>query len=83
MAELVWVRNTVSGQVSTVRKSIAEHKVLGKNLLIVDEDAKSYVPELYKSKSKEEFEITHPVLPSVEPVTPTKPSEAPTTKDKK
>lgn len=57
--ELVTVRNTLNGQISyRVRRSIAEHEVLGKNLVIVDHDAKPYAQELYKPKSADEFTET-------------------------
>jgi len=47
--------NTISGQVADVAVRIVNHAVLGKNLVAVGDDTKSYSPDLYKSKTKEEF----------------------------
>lgn len=47
--------NTISGQVATLPVRIVSHPVLGKHLVEVADDAKPYAPELYKSKSAEEF----------------------------
>ena len=47
--------NTISGQVAPVLKKIVDHPILGKNLVEVVDDAKSYAPELYKPKTVKEF----------------------------
>lgn len=47
--------NTISGQVASVPAKYLGHPVLGKNLVAVEDKAKSYAPELYKSKSADEF----------------------------
>ena len=41
--EIVTVRNLVTRKVGKLRRSIAEHPVLGKAFEIVDDSAKSYV----------------------------------------
>lgn len=50
--EMVPVRNTDTGQVGVIRRDWLDHPVINKDgiLVEVDADAKSYVPELYKSK---------------------------------
>lgn len=52
--EMVPVRNTDTGQVGVIRRDWLDHPVINKDgiLVEVDADAKSYVPELYKSKGK-------------------------------
>jgi len=47
--------HTISGQVAYVPERIVNHPVLGKHLVAVDADAKSYAPELYKAKTVDEF----------------------------
>lgn len=47
--------NTLSGKTAVVSEREFKHPVLGKNLVEVDE-AKDYVPELYKPKTAAEFE---------------------------
>lgn len=51
MADTVRTRHRISGQIDeNTPRHVAEHAVLGKNLEIVSDDAKPYVPELYKAK---------------------------------
>ena len=47
--------HTISGQVATLPVKLVNHPILGKYLTEVDDDAKSYAPELYKPKDAEEF----------------------------
>lgn len=49
--ELVAVRNLETGEVGTIRRDWFENEKINAGVLVeVDPDAKSYVPELYKSK---------------------------------
>lgn len=56
----VTARNTNTGQVVKVPEHHIDHPVLGRNYVLVDEDAKDYLPELYKAKTAEEFIFSHP-----------------------
>lgn len=50
--------HTISGQVADVPVKYIGHPVLGQYLVAVDDEVKSYAPELYKPKSVEEFTST-------------------------
>lgn len=54
--ELVPVRNTETGQVGVIRRDWLDHPVINKDGILVEVEAgaKSYVPELYKSKVEAE-----------------------------
>ena len=54
----VLARNTISGVVAPVPESYLTHPVFRQMLVVVDDGAKSYVPELYKAKTAEEFTET-------------------------
>ena len=47
--------HTISGQVAYLPERIVNHPVLGKHLVVVDADAKSYAPKMYKAKTVDEF----------------------------
>lgn len=52
--ELVPVRNVETGAVGVIRRDWFENEKINNGILVeVDADAKSYVPELYKSKVEE------------------------------
>lgn len=53
--ELVRVLNTQTGRVGTIRRRLLDHAILGKNLVEVEEGRKPYAPELYRSRTPEEF----------------------------
>jgi hypothetical protein len=53
MSKQVRARNTVSGQIGIVPESYLTHPVLGKTLVQVDDDAKSYLPEMYQPTDAE------------------------------
>lgn len=49
--EMVPVRNLETGEVGVIRRDWFENEKINAGILVeVDADAKSYVPELYKSK---------------------------------
>lgn len=52
---MIKVMNTLSGQVVTVSERIFNHPVLGKNLVPVEDDQKSYVSKMYEPKSADDF----------------------------
>ena len=54
-ASTVRVRNTHTGQVGEIPARLFNHPVFGKWLVEADYDDKPYVPELYKSRTPEEF----------------------------
>ena len=54
-ASKVRVRNTHTGQVGEVSERLFNHPVFGKWLVAAEHDDKPYVPELYKSRTPEEF----------------------------
>jgi hypothetical protein len=57
--EFVRVRNLETGQVGSIRRKWFESAVINRDILVeVADDAKPYVPELYKSKI-EEPEVVH------------------------
>lgn len=67
MADTVRTRHRISGQIDeNTPRHVAEHKVLGKHLDIVSDEAKPYVPELYKAKT-ESAEAPEVKLPVVTP----------------
>lgn len=49
------VRNTLTGKVVEVPDRYLTHPILGANLVPAKAGDKDYVPDLYKSKSAEEF----------------------------
>lgn len=53
--KFVTARNTVSGVVGPVPASYLDHPVFSKQLVLVDEDAKDFAPELYMPKTADEF----------------------------
>lgn len=53
--KFVVARNTVSGLVGTVPASYLDHPVFKDQLVLVEENAKNYVPEMYKPKTAETF----------------------------
>lgn len=53
---MIYARNIITGKVSPVRQKDLDHPVLGKNLVVVDNKAKPYLPEMFKPKEdKSEF----------------------------
>lgn len=53
--EMVPVRNLETGEVGVIRRDWFENEKINAGILVeVDADAKSYVPELYKSKVEAE-----------------------------
>lgn len=53
--EMVRVRNLETGEVGVIRRDWFENEKINAGVLVeVDADAKSYVPELYKSKVEAE-----------------------------
>jgi hypothetical protein len=52
MAMIIYARNIITGKISPVRQKDLDHPVLGKNLVKVDEEAKPYIPEMYKPKEE-------------------------------
>lgn len=57
---MIKVINTISGQVAVVSERTFNHPVLGKNLVIADDEQKSYIPEMYEPKSAEDFVESKP-----------------------
>jgi division protein CdvB (Snf7/Vps24/ESCRT-III family) len=51
---MVLARNTISGQIANVSPKMLEHPQFKDILEVVDEGAKPYVAELYKSGTKQE-----------------------------
>lgn len=58
--EYVTARNTLTGKVGRVRPDVLSHPVFGKSLVEVPAGSKSYVSELYKPRTVEEFKVDHP-----------------------
>lgn len=56
----VLARNTQTGLIGKVSERVIGHPVLGKDYVLVDDDAKDYIPELYKPQSAAEFTLNHP-----------------------
>lgn len=52
---MITVINTLTGLVVQVSEKTLTHPVLGKNLVPVEADKKSYIPEMYEPKSADEF----------------------------
>jgi hypothetical protein len=52
---MIKVINTISGQVALVPERYLKHPILGKNLVPVEDDQKSYIPEMYEPKSAGDF----------------------------
>jgi len=57
---MIKVINTLSGQTAIVSERIFNHPVLGKNLVAVEDDQTSYVPEMYEPKSADDFVESKP-----------------------
>lgn len=57
---MIKVINTLSGQTTLVSEKILKHPVLGKNLVVVDDEQKSYIPGMYEPKSAEDFVESKP-----------------------
>ena len=57
---MIKVINTISGKVALVPERYLTHPVLGKNLTRVEDNQKSYIPEMYESKSVEAFVDSKP-----------------------
>jgi hypothetical protein len=57
---MIKVINTLSGQTAIVSEKTLKHPVLGKNLIVVDDEQKSYIPEMYEPKSAESFVRSKP-----------------------
>lgn len=54
--DLVHVLNTQTGRVGDVRRRIFEHKVFNPGILVeVSDNAKPYIPELYRPKDADTF----------------------------
>jgi hypothetical protein len=51
---MVLALNTVSGQIADIAPKFLQHSELKNVLVVVDEDSKSYEPELYKGGTKDE-----------------------------
>jgi hypothetical protein len=47
--------HTISGQTAVLPTRLVNHPVLGVHLVAVDDKAKSFVADLYKAKSVDEF----------------------------
>lgn len=58
VSEFVTVRNTRNGQVARMLRSHAEHPILGREVVIVEDGAKSYAPGMYVPVPKEEYAET-------------------------
>ena len=52
---MIKVMNTISGQTAMVSEKTFSHPVLGKNLVRVEDEQKSYIPEMYEPKNAEGF----------------------------
>jgi hypothetical protein len=52
---MIKVINTISGQTAMVSEKTLSHPVLGKNLVRVEDEQKSYIPEMYEPKSADAF----------------------------
>jgi hypothetical protein len=52
---MIKVMNTISGQTAMVSEKTLSHPVLGKNLVRVEDEQKSYIPEMYEPKNAEVF----------------------------
>jgi hypothetical protein len=48
----IYARNIMTGKISPVRQRDLDHPVLGKNLVVVEEEAKPYLPEMFKPKEE-------------------------------
>jgi hypothetical protein len=57
---MIKVINTLSGQTAVVSEKTFNHPVLGANLVLADEEQKSYVPEMYEPKTAEGFVESKP-----------------------
>jgi len=57
---MIKVINTLSGQTALVPEKVLKHPVLGKNLVVVDDEQKSYIPGMYEPKSAEDFVESKP-----------------------
>lgn len=55
-SKTVLTRNTISGKVGSVPASYLTHPVFKDQFVVVEEGAKDYIPELYASKTADEFE---------------------------
>lgn len=58
---LVTARNTVSGQVASIPEAFLTHPVFSKSYVAVEDDAKPYIPEMYKPKTASEAKPKKPV----------------------
>lgn len=56
----VRVMNTITGQIQTIRASLARHPVFGEALVEVNDDVKPYAAALHVAQSPEDFTETHP-----------------------
>lgn len=61
--KFVVARNTVSGLIGTVPAAYLDHPVFKDQLVLVDSDAKNYVPEMYKPKTADQV-VARPKAPS-------------------
>lgn len=53
----VWVRNTLTGQTGVIPRKLFEHAVLSGGALVeVEPGSKSYVPEMYRPRTVEQYE---------------------------
>lgn len=57
---MIKVINTISGQTAMVSEKTLRHPVLGKNLVRVEDEQKSYIPEMYEPKSADDFVESKP-----------------------
>lgn len=63
MTDETYVRNTVTGETGYVRSKYLTNGILNPDSFVEAEPgSKPYVPELYRSRSAEEFTEDHPVL---------------------
>jgi hypothetical protein len=73
---MVLALNTTTGLIADVPPHFLAHDLLKEVLVAVDEDAKPYVPELYKGGTKEEKAASRNTPEDIAPIDET------TTKDK-
>jgi len=59
---MVLALNTVSGQVSDVAPKMLEHPHFSKYLVAVEDNAKPYIPEMYKGGTVEEKAAESPKI---------------------
>lgn len=59
-SDKISVRNTLNGEVTVVSRRLLNNPRFAEVLVPVEDDAKSYVPGLYKPKTAEEYLASKP-----------------------